>query len=320
MLRISVLVAVLSTFLSGCGRGQAAKRESHVASALLAQFESVIYEEPSLLARSGAYRGLSEGEANTLRFPFVYLRGALESIGSSTYADLLGNSEGALVGAKDFRPPVGLGAVRSQRCYVVILKPRSAFDFRKYFHKGAVASAAGMPVWNWTAKLNEFGENDPKPSSLYAAQVGQSYALVSNDLSELQLLAANLRSPSDELQVPEGVRNWSSLSRHDVWGYRRYAHASVTDRMAAGMADIGPGAEALAFFLDLHRKAIAVRLYLNPPTDERTVAMINSQATLPPLHPTGSGVWETDILLSGNEQALERTFIVIGLFGFAVYV
>jgi hypothetical protein len=321
MRRISVLLAAVAILLSGCARTRAeADRDSRAASALFADFESVLYEEPALLSSSGAYNHLSGQETGNLRFPFVYLKGALDTVDSRTYADVLANSEAVLVGAKDFRPPSGLGAVRSQRCYVAILKSRSGFDFRRYFHEPAANSADGMPIWSWTAKLSEFGENDTKSSSIYAAQVGQSYALVSNDLKELQTLAARLSSHDGDSQPLTGVREWSSVSRHEVWGYRRYRHTGVVDQMAAGMTDVRPGAEALAFFLDSREKAIVLRLFLNPPADERTVALINSRATLPPLKPSGGGVWETTIPLAGNEESSERTFIVVGLFGFPVYL
>jgi hypothetical protein len=279
-----------------------------------------MYEEPALLSSSRTYNHLSSQEASNLRFPFAYLKGALDTVDGRTYSDLLANSEAILVGAKDFRPPAGLGAVRSQRCYVAILKNRSAFDFRRYFHQAGVASAAGMPVWNWTATLSEFGENDTRSSSLYATQVGQSYALVSNDLNELQTLAERLASREGDLQALNSIHDWASLSQHDVWGYRRYRHIGVVDRMAAGMADVGSSAEALAFFLDHNQKAIVLRLYLNPPSDERTVTMMNSRATFPPLKPSGRGMWEATIPLSGNEESFERTFIVVGLFGFPVYL
>src|SRR4029077_11143085 len=106
------------------------------------------------------------------------------------------------------------------------------------------------------AKLSEFGENDTKSSSIYATQVGQSYALVSNDLKDLQTLAARLSSHDGDSQSLTGVREWSSVSRHEVWGYRRYRQTGVVDQMAAGMTDVGAGAEALAFFLDSPKKAI----------------------------------------------------------------
>lgn len=321
MWRNSILAIALATFLSGCARTRAdANHESRVASALFAQFESVIYEQPALLSSPGAYDDLSEREAGNLRFPFAYLNGALDAVDSRTYSNLLTNSETVLVGAKDFRPPAGLGAVRSQRCYVAILKSRSEFDFHQYFHQASAASAAGMSVWEWTAKLSEFGENDPRPSLLYATQVGQSYALVSNDLNDLETLAERLTSRDGELRVLNDVHDWGFLSQHDVWGYRRYRHTGVADRMAAGMTDVGPGGEALAFFVDPGKKVIVLRVYLNPPSDERTVTMMNSRATLPPLKPSRAGLWDARIPLSGNEESSERTFIVVGLFGFAVYM
>jgi hypothetical protein len=321
MRRFSILVAVLAICTSGCVRTRAdGDRESRVASALFTQFESVVHEEPSLLSSSGGYNHLSEHEAGNLRFPFAYLKGALETADIRSYSDLLSNSDAVLVGAKEFRPPIGLGAVRSKRCYVAILKDRSAFDFHRYFHQDTLLPVAGPPVWSWSAALSEFGENDSKSSSLFGAQVGNSYVLVSNDLQELQTLAALLGSDHENLQALNSVRTWASIRQYDIWGYRRYSHTDVADKMAAGMADVGPGAEALAFFLDSRKNVIALRLFVKPPSDQGTVTMMNSRATLPPLKPLGDGEWETTIALTGDEESFERTFIVVGLFGFPVYL
>jgi len=322
MLRSTTAAVALAFLLLGCGRGVTAdaNRQSHVAGVLFAQFETVYSSKASLLASSNGYGGLSAQDADTLALPFGYLLAALNSLGNQSSADMLANSDVVLVGAKDFLPPAGLGPVRSKRCYVVVLRNQSRFDLHKYFQGAPTASSVGMPLWSWSAKLGEFGENDPKPSSLHATQVGQSYVLVSNDLQELQSLAEHLASSSADFQSPSGVRDWTSVTQHEVWGYRRYRHNDVVDPMAAGMADVTPGAEALTFYFDSKRKAGVLGLLLKSPADERTVARMNSRAVLPPLKPSGVGAWQTTFPLTGDEDSFEHLANVAGLFGFATYV
>jgi hypothetical protein len=44
---------------------------------------------------------------------------------------------------------------------------------------------------------------------------------------------------------PQGIRDWAALREREAWGYRRYRHDAVKDRLAAGMDNVRPGAEAL---------------------------------------------------------------------------
>ena len=295
--------------------------QSSVASTLVQQFETVFYSKADLLSGSGSYLNLSKTDANALRVPFAYLLGALDSLENGASADVLANTEAVLVGAKDFRPPAGLGGVHSQSCYVLVLRGSSALDFHKYFHQSASVSAAGKPVWNWSAKLGEFGEKDPRPSSLYATQVTQLYALVCNDAAELHALAERLSSPDRDSQDPSasGMRDWPSFSQHDVWGYRRYRHTGIANRDAAGMTNVTPGAEALIFFLVPAKKAGVLQL-LNSPTDQRTASNMNAAGRLPPLRSVSSGVWETTIQLSGDQGTSERMVALMWLFGFGLYL
>ena len=320
---IQIVPIILAVMVLGCDRSVAQTvQESRAASALFGDFETVFYSKSHLLSSPHAYKQLSKLEARNLRFPFAYVQGALDSLESPASDAVLASSDSILLGAKDFLPPAGLGPVRSQRCYVVVLKNRSAFDLSKYFHTTSVVSAAGMPVRTWTAKLGEFGENDQRPSALYAVQVGQSYVLVANDLKELQFLAKHLASTGLDSHTLSEIREWESVSQQEVWGYRRYRHTGIVDTMAAGMADVTPGAEALIFFLNSDKRTAVLRLLAS---DDSTTEKINAEMAKaniawPPLKPSGPGTWETTISFSGDENSADRTFIVVGLFGFPVYL
>ena len=297
-------------------------RERPVASVLFERFETVFYSKSDLLSASQPYHQVSTQEANYLRFPFAYLSKGLDSAGKQISAEMLESAAAVFVGARDFQPPKGLGGVRSQRCYVVILGDHNAFQLQKYFHQAPQSSAAGSPVWKWSAKLGEFGEGDPKPSSLYSTQIGQSYVLVSNDLSELQTTADRLSSSNQDALVLAGIREWDTVRQHDIWGYRRYRHSGITDPVAAGMSDVTPAAESLIFFVDADKKVGVLRLLAsdNSTADKINSAMASARSVFPPLKTSGGGASETMIPFAGDEATSERMFMVMGLFGFGIYL
>ena len=317
--RLCTLIFLLGVVLIAPEQCRAdAKRESRAAAILFDQFETVFYSKSNLLSGSPARPQLLTRDAKYMRFPFAYLLQGLDSLGSHASDTFLQKSEAVLVGAKDFRPPAGLGAVRSKRCYVIILDNHAVFDLSNYFHQAPVASVASSPLWNWTTTIGEFGEDDPRPSSLFAIQVASSYLVVSNDLAELKAVAGKLADGSDNPRVLSDLRDWGFVSDHKVWGYRRYRHDDVADRMAAGMSDVSPGAKALIFFADLDKKTATIRLLCSI-SDERTVAKMNARAMFPPFKSSGPEIWERTVPLSGDEDSFEQMFAVIGLFGFAVY-
>ena len=321
-----VTLIILAVMVSGCGRSPAnTNRESRAASVLFQGFETVFCSKSRLLSGSETIDHLSKLETGNLRFPFWYLEGALDNFGKQFSTSILAGSEAVLVGAKDFqapRGPRGLGPVRSQRCYVVVLGKHGAPDLRKTFNYDPVAFVAGAPVWNWGASLGEFGDGDPRASSLYGAAIANSYFLVCNDLPDLQSVAGKLASTTDDsARVLGEIRGWQPVSQHELWGYRRYRHTGVADRMAAGMADVTPSAEALIFFLDSNRKGVLRLLASDSGTpDKINAAMTNARVSWPPLKPSGPGAWESTISFSGDEQSADRTFIVVGLLGFPVYL
>jgi hypothetical protein len=313
-------ILLLGLILATCEPlGADADQRSRVAAVLFDQFETVFYSDTDLLANPGVLGHLSALEATTVRYPFAYLLGALEAADTRASQSLLDNARAVLVGAKDFRPPTGFGGVSSRRCYVVVLRPGNGFDLAKYFRKPISASTTGSPVWNWQAKLKEFGEGNQKPSSLYASQVERSYVLVSNDLQELQTIAERLTSPGDELKGLSEIHDWETVSSHQYWGYRRYRQTGIVDRMAAGMNDVTSGAQALVFFSDPEKKTGTIRL-LCTPADEGTVAKMNASAMFLKFRSRGAGTWERTIQFTGDEDGFDQLFAVMFLFGFGVYV
>lgn len=312
------LVLPVALFFVACENGMAEmNRESRAASALFGNFETVFYAKSDVLA--GAYDHAAQNDSDEMLFPFSHLLRGLRSLNRNTSKEMLTSSDGVFVGAKEFRPPKGLGGVHSKRCYVIVLGTHSRFDLRRYFHQAPAGSAAGAQVWTWSAKLGEFGEEDPSASSFYAAQVADSYLLVSNNLEDLQEIANAITSSENPERVLARIRDWEQVSQHKVWGYRRYRHSGVVDREAAGMSDVTPGAEALIFFVKFENKVGVLRL-VSSDTKEDAAAKMSAVAGLPLMKPQTEGIWETKFLLAGDEESFERLARVLALFGFGAYM
>ena len=315
---IAVLLVVFFSYrnraVSNSSDGGSSIQERTAASVLFGRFETVFYSKADLL--SGP---TSKKAAVAARIPFAYLEAVLNSLGNNASASIFARAETVLVGARDFRPPLGLGGARSQSCYVVVLRDRSALDLRKYIRQAPAAFDNGTPVWNWLAKLGEFGEGDPRPSSLYATQIKQTYVLVCNDFDELRQIADLLSSKDDDAKTLTGIQEWTSISRHDVWGYRRYLHAPVPDRDAVGPTDVTMGTGALALFFDAGDKSGVLQLFCSP-ADESTASKMNGAVRMPRFRQLRVGVWESTIPLLDDGAVSEQLFDTMGLFGFAVYL
>lgn len=312
-----VLVALL---LSGWTRGMRRENgEMRAASALFGEFETVFYSKVGLVSGSGAYKQLSEQDADTLRVPFAELLGGLGSLGKSASEEIVSGGEAVLVGAKDFHAPTGLGSVQSQRCYIIVLGKEGGPDLRRYFSGTPVGSASGNPVWQWSAPPHE---GHPKPYMFYIVEVPRSYVLASNSLDELQTITTRLISLENSTPTFADIRDWKLVSQHDYWGYRRYRHTRAVDPEAAGTADITPSAEALTFFVDPKQKTGVLRLLASDDSaaEKLNAAMTTARIEFPPFKPSGSGAWETMIPFAGDQKTGERMFITMGLFGFAVYL
>jgi hypothetical protein len=318
--RMRMLPILATLLLAGCTRGMTTKNsELRAASALFTEFETVFYSKPELISSSGAYKPLSKQDAGFLRLPFVDLQMGLDTLGGHASADILKNSSAILVGTKNYRPPIGLGSVQSQYCYIIVFGKWSTFDLRKSVSQAPEISAPAEAVWKWSAPPQE---GHPQPYTFYMAQVPHSYVIVSNDRQELQTVAGLLASSHDDTGSLGGIPEWQSVSQDDYWGYRRYRQDGVVDRNAAGMSEVTPSAEALIFSADFQNKKAVLRLLAS---DDSTAAKMNAAMTkataaLSPLKPSGTGVWETTIPFAGDRDTGERMFEVMWLFGFGVYL
>jgi hypothetical protein len=306
-----IIVAVFAFLFLGRAPGISQTHDSQAAGVLFQQFETVFRSKASLLS--------SSGERDFVRMPFSLLIEGLAALGKQAPTDVLKNSDAVLVGTKDYRWPSGLGRVRATFCYVVVLQGKNGLKLDRYF-KQPVSSVLGSPVWSWSASLLEFGENDPRPSTLYATEVGQSYLLVSNNLEELQQLTPRLReSNEDSSRVLATIREWGDISQHEFWGYRRYLRTGVPDRQAAGLQGVTPAVEALALYEEANGKGVL--LLLTSPTADIPIEKIDFTKGFLRFKSDGPGIWQAVVSLRNSGVDDGRiAFGLLWLFGFGVVI
>jgi hypothetical protein len=310
-----VLFTAAGILLLGCHQGKASSNESQAASILAEQFETVFYVKAGLLRSSAGYKELPAKNANSLRLPFSDLIGGLQSLGDQVPVEVFDAADSVFVGAKNFQSPSGLGAVRSQFCFVVAFRDGVQFDISRVAKSSSLTISVEGGIWTWEAKPTE-GQRGPQ--KFFAIQSPRAYLLVSNDLATLRAIAGEL-APTDRgvHQLPSGLSDWQSLSQHDLWGYRRYLHDEVLDKNAAGTTDVTSTATSLLFFVDAGKKAAVLRLFAS---DGTTTEKLNAAGKLPLLRPIGASSWETNISLSGDDASVERVLVAMWLFGFGIYM
>jgi hypothetical protein len=273
----------------------------------------VFYSKGGLLVTTGRYKALPGQDANFLRAPFADLEGAINSLDPHAFSEMLGPADSVLVGAKDFRAPEGLGDVQSHFCYIVVLAPSNPSILSQYMEKFGNKAVANGPLWKWSV---EPAEGRPAPMQLYATQVTDHYLLVSNSVDDLRVMTQKLRATSSGLVTPSGVREWETISQHDVWGYRRYRLGATEDKGAAGVEDVMPGTDALAFFVNPWLRTSVLWLFSST---AGTPEKINADHTLPPFHRIRGDLWQARIYLAGD-KCPGQMFSVMGLFGFGIYL
>ena len=298
--------------------GQAAwgkATDTHAVAVLFERFETVFSSTPNLLSEPP-----HNNRDGFVWQPFDYLRAGLETVQKQAPMNLLADSDAILLGSKDYHFPIGLGPVRSTRCYIAVLKKQSTFQLSRYFTRSPIAFVDDEPVWTWSAKLGEFGEEDPRSSALFATQLMHSYIVVSNDLEELLGLSARLASVGDDSSVLAGIRELNDASQHEFWGYRKFRHDQfqVNGRISTGVR-ITPDAEALITYVDLKKQTGVLRL-LSYKADDATAVNINANGNVPPLKPIEPKIWETNFPLAEVGPFHESAFWVQWLFGLGVVV
>lgn len=334
--------------LLGCslGIGQGASPSdlndvTRASSILSGRFETVFYAKAELLSNFDAYGGMEAISANTMRFPFAGLLGALKFSGAHDPDSLLKNIDSVLVGAREFRPPAGLGGFHSKDCYVLVLnssdakwrglqskgflKDDNGEEFRRivlssYFGQTQLESLGGMQVWKWSAQLGEFGEEDArKPSVFYAAHVFGRYLLVANDPDDLIATAQQLSASNKSPEVAPTIPDWQILSAHKIWGYRRLPPAGTAGRSSCGLQDVTGDVKSLSFFVDFEKQESVVRI-LSSDESGSAAPRISPTGRAPAFKHVSAETWEARVPFSENETSDVPLLVIVSTFGFGLFV
>jgi hypothetical protein len=300
-------------FVSGCHRAMGSSSDSKIASVLNEQFETVFYAKADFLKGLTAYKELSARTANSLRSPFSDLLGGLQPLGDQVPTQIFGAANAVFVGARNFQPPHGLGAVQSDFCFVVALRSGSQFDIANVAKTSSLVAVADG-VWTWQIKPTEGRSTHLR---YFALQNSHAYLVISSDKAILRTITAELASNNHiVVGVPNEIYDWDSLSQYDLWGYRHYRHKDL-DKNAAGTSDVTATATALLFVVDANKKSAVLRLLAS---DGTTAEKMNASGKLPKLKPSDASSWQTTISLANNQGTVEQVLALMWLFGFGVYL
>ncbi len=226
-------------------RAQAAANpgnDSRAVAAMLSQYETVFYTNTDLSSKFSSFKGLSRQVAGALSVPFGDLIYGLDLLGPYASADLLAKSEAVLMGGKGFVPSEGEGAAQVSRfCYIVTFGVEVQPDFQKYAAKAHKTSMAGGTVWSW-----QVHSPDPRGQTVtyYAAQIRDSYLVVSNDLGELQAITRKFTSSGDYSTTLSGIRDYECTFRiyRDPAGALQFGFGAA-DVSARFYVAIAPGSK-----------------------------------------------------------------------------
>lgn len=318
--RTSMLVALSSVTIAGVWavgcRQPVDRRASVAAAALFGEFETVVKADVSQLPFEVVGRG--EPDPRQMLFlPFGFLFAALDTLGESTSERIAGETAVLLGGMKDFRGPTGLGGVSSRNCYVLVVKP--GFSLARSLGKTPTGQVNGAPLWRWSARIHEYGEDDDRPSTVFALEAGPSHVLVSNDEQSIRRVADSLERTAQHEGLLDALTEWKDVSRSPYWAYRRYRFADVGDPMAAAIDRVRRDAESLVLFTRPERQTAVLRLVSTQRVATGPEKLLDD-TRLPSLSPVTSRSWETSLSLLGGDRESEAMFLVMGFMGFAVYL
>jgi hypothetical protein len=315
MFNATIVVLVIIAGFS-CRGSTAVHDDTQLASRLLERFETVFGADPSVA--SMAEGDTLPADVKVFRTAFALLHGSVEVLRTGAATRLMTTAKRVFVAARDFRPPIGLGGIRSQFCYVVMLHDRNAFDLRAYPVQ-QVNSSESAPLLTWSAQLHEFGETDPRPTVLYAFQLA-NYIVLCNDVQNTRFVAGQLASTAPVIDQLSVLPDSAAFVQHGLWGSRRYERsAPAVNQEAAGTTEIADDARSLAFAFDTSENAGVLTL-LTTNNGQRTANNLNALSRLPRLNERRPGLWEAEIPLTGDDLSAERVMVIMGLFGFGLYL
>lgn len=316
--RQHITVASVIAFCSlYCLTGRAeTKQEMRVASALFEQYETVAYTRTDFPPSSVANEAPFVDSLLNLKLPFEELLSVIHTLGPTAATALKNNYGAVLMGAKDFVPPKGIGAIGSHKCYVGVLRgdvqPNVQADFRNIPYE----LIDGRRVWTWSPPASD---DNPNPPRYYAAQIANSYFVMTNYRQGFEQIAATLSSAENSGATSTPVFAWEAFSTHSYWMYRSLRRQGVVSPVAAGIKDLSSDVTALVFMADVDQRSG----FLIVQSSDRAMKKVPSvflDSQLNKLEPQGIGIWQATMPLSKDQAGFNTLFRVFYTFGFGAII
>lgn len=302
-------VTMLITINVACGGHSAMPPIDVHIETLAAQSETIYFVDKSALGVNG------NNILSLMTWPASALVGALENAGLG--AQFNGNIEYIMLGATNFRSPKKLGPVLWDGCYIIRLSSARDFDLGRLVGHDAVSEVNEKPVWNWTVQVEDdfwqYFIMQPSSSDIYVATNLEFLKSITKSAAHKQLFHKNNISNVE----------WKEVDRtKSIWAVRQYRF-ETKDPQAAGLwlgegINVGPNAIALTFSFDYERRLATVR-YLSSDGEEGALSIYDNEQGIETrkISPT---TWESVISIGSPKLAANHLFILIGLFGFGIYL
>lgn len=285
--------------------------EASSASVLLNKFETVVYEQSTLLLETrntgiDTVDGLAE-----LRVPFLELMEGLKVLGPDFDLHLEQNSTGFLLGAEEFSPPNGLGPVTSRRSYVIELKPNGLRTVTQDFAAAAIVTINGAQVWTWTTPPLDGAS---KPTTFYAKRIGGGCLLIANDQQEFLNTAGSLSRV-----LGNDLKSTASMTANPYRSYGFWAHRSIRRSAPApdaiGFNDLGTDVSELTFYAGLIDRKGYVEAEV-PSGDVKSISTLLPASQSGLFKSVGARTWRAIFPLSKDEKSSDTVVYVLFHLGF----
>jgi hypothetical protein len=313
--RAAAGIVAFSSLCYMTGHAQTSQ-EIRAASALFEQYETVAYARADLSAGSDTNGPLHVDSVVNLKLPFEELIAAIHILGPTTAADLRNGYGSVLMGAKDFVPPKGIGAVRSRKCYIGVLEGRVQPNIEADFGNTSHELIGGRRVWTWSTRSSN---ETPSPTEYYAAQIANSYFVMTNNPQDFEQIVRAITSGESSKSAPTGVFGWETFSTHKYWMSRLLRRDGVASPIAAGIKELSPDLAALVFIADVDQRRGSL-MVLSSDRAMKTVPSVFLDSESNRLQPLGSGIWQTTIPLTNDQAGFNTLFRVFYSFGFGAFL
>ena len=307
-----ILLVTLSATVDSRAQGTL---EERTAMALSRNYETVFGVDGALVTKSELSALTHETQAIILSRPYHLLIAGLKSSDKHVLGKLSNGNAKVLLGARNFRPPQGLGMIVAHYCYVLIYDDSQVPDWNRVFAGSIKVRAEGKLWWKWSAKLNEFGEEDRRESTFFATKGDGPYILITNTLSQLKTLVgidAQIKNTSGG-QNAEG--DLKTLLEHRMWGWRDL-QLTQNDSLDIVPQCILSNFDRLAFYTDFAGNNYYTRVTTKADNTDYPPCFVKSPSTAPFVH-RRKNMWESQDEFANdlNDSKLRSVIVLLGFGG-----